>query len=138
MSFRTIRVAAVVLIFGLVAAACSPSADEFLANSPLANPTLSFAEPVRQVSSPGSRPSLVGGPVAAQHTTSFEFDAALAGQAFEEIRVQAEAAGYQLELVSLEQRLPSGNWTGTGTGLPILTIRIVNSGGEGTMQVILQ
>lgn len=114
-----------------------PSAEEVLANTPLANPTLSFGEQVGQATSDGGG-GLIGSPTSPQHVTRFEFPPELAEDAFEEIRAQAEDAGYALELVSPAGLLPAGNWTGTGMDLRTLTILISNDGGLGRLQVTLR
>ena len=81
--------------------------EALLVSNPLANPTLSFADSSRQVTYPGA---VTLGPL---HRTSFEFEEGRETEAFDEINSQAEAAGFELELVGLEERLPLGQWVAT-------------------------
>ena len=133
-SLMKARSIAVLLVVALLVAACGESFEDRLAANPLSNPTLSFAEPVRQTSSPGSGSTIIGAGTGEQHTTTFELEPGFAEQAFEELSAQAEDAGYELRMVSSPERLPSGNWTGTATGLHILTI-LVSDRTDGTTRV---
>lgn len=137
MTFAKRQITAFLLMVSLLVSACGDSFDDRIAANPLANPTLSFAEPVHQVSSPGSGASLVSAGNGEQHVTMFELDAGLAEQAFEELRLQAEGAGYELDLRTSPERLPAGSWTGTAPGLHILTILVLESADETTVQVTL-
>lgn len=106
---------AVVLASCLGLAACGagrPPRVEVLTANPMANPTLSFTEPSDQRSFGGTGAGLVGAADAAIHTTVFEIDASQTRQGLNEILEQAEAAGFQLELVSSDERLPSGTHVG--------------------------
>ena len=111
------------LLFALMASACGGNdhQDLVLAN-PMANPTLSFADSSRQVTSPGAGPSLVSGGVVARHLTSFDFEQGREAEAFEEIRVQAEAAGFDLELRSHEGLLPKGQWVSSADGIQLVVL----------------
>ena len=129
------RVVVGFVVLSLLLSACGESFEDVVQANPLANPTLSFGEQVNQVTAPGSPGGLVSGPVSGQHVTSFEFDSDRADEAFEEIRVQAEAAGYELERSSESQN--SGSWTFTGEGLLILWIIITNDTEVGRLQVNL-
>ena len=129
------RVVVGFVVLSLLLSACGESFEDVVQANPLANPTLSFGEQVNQVTSAGSPGGLVGGPVSGRHLTSFEFDSDRADEAFEEIRVQAEAAGYELERSRDSQN--AGNWAFTGEGLLILTILIIKATEVGRMQVTL-
>ena len=112
----TKRLGTVFLLFvALLASACGMSdrevREELLVSNPLANPTLSFADSSRQVTSPGAVTlSRTIGPL---HVTTFEFEEGREAEVFEEINAQAEAAGFELERVSSEGRLPLGQWVAT-------------------------
>ena len=129
------RVVVGFVVLSLLLSACGESFEDVVQANPLANPTLSFGEQVSQVTAAGSPGGLVSGPVSGQHVTSFEFDSDRADEAFEEIRVQAEAAGYELERSSESPN--SGSWTFTGEGLLILWILIIKATEVGQMQVTL-
>ena len=85
--------------------------EELLVSNPLANPTLSFADSSRQITSPGAVTlSRTIGPL---HVTTFEFEEGREAEVFEEINAQAEAAGFDLEFVGLEELFPLGQWVAT-------------------------
>ena len=123
------------LFIALLASACGMSdrevREELLVSNPLANPTLSFADSSRQVTSPGAVTlSRTIGPL---HVTTFEFEEGREAEAFDEINAQAEAAGFDLELVGLEERLPFGQWLATSE---TVQLRILIGPGEVQVELV--
>ena len=105
-----------------------PSRIELIREHPLANPTLSFTEPAGQNSVEGEPAGLIGGPAQTIHTTRFNIDPADAERAFQELTLQAADAGFQLERISSEGRLPDGRWLGRDPGGIEMTLQIVGEG----------
>ena len=105
-----------------------PSRIELLRENPLANPTLSFTEPIGQTSVQGEPAGLIGGPSQTIHSTRFNIDPADAERAFQELTLQAADAGFQLERISSEGSLPRGTWLGRDPGGIEMTLQIVGEG----------
>ena len=102
-----------------------PSRIELIRENPLANPTLSFAEPIGQTSVQGEPAGLIGGPAQTIHSTSFNIDPADAERAFQELTLQAADAGFLLERITVEGSLPDGSWLGRDPSGIEMTLRIV-------------
>lgn len=105
--------------------------EALLVSNPLANPTLSFADSSRQVTSPGG--VTLSGTRGPLHRTSFEFEEGREAEVFEEINAQAEAAGFELEFVGLEERLPFGQWLATSE---TVQLRILIGPGEVQVELV--
>lgn len=95
------RILAVVLfLLGiLVLNACSgsPSRLDVLLEDPMANPTLSFAEPSKSLEFGGNSSTLIGSADPAQVSTAFDLTLEDFDVAERELLDQAEDAGYVLE-----------------------------------------
>jgi len=104
-----------------------PSRIETIRANPMAQPTLSFTEVSSQNGSGGSGAGLVGSASAAIHTTVFEIAPDQAQAALDEILEQAEAAGFELDLRSSAERLPSGTHVGSAPDGVEMEL-IINSG----------
>lgn len=101
-----------------------PSRIELLQENPMANPVLSFVEPVSQTGKQGSSGGLVGLDSETVHTTRFEFDSKNDPLAFEELTGQAVSAGFELELITHDGGLPHGTWQGTNGDGYLLSILV--------------
>ena len=77
--------------------------------------------------------SRVGAGLVARHLTLFDFEEGLEAESFQEIRLQAEEEGFELERVTSEERLPSGQWSATANAV---TLRILIT--PGALQVELR
>lgn len=96
-----------------------------VSTDPMANPTLSFAEPTSQNSVEGDTgPIVLGSGKATVHTTRFdEISVDDFERAADELLAQADAAGYQMELQTSPEGLPRGSYAGTNAIGIHLTIR---------------
>ena len=131
MALARLRVSAVFVVGVVLLASCGfggPSRIELIRENPLANPTLSFTEPAGQTSVEGEPAGLIGGPAQTIHFTLFNIDPADAERAFQELTLQAADAGFQLERISSEGRLPDGRWLGRDPGGIEMTLLIVGDG----------
>ena len=68
---------------------------------------------------------MIGGPSQTIHSTRFNIDPADAERAFQELTLQAADAGFQLERITVEGRLPDGTWLGRDPGGIEMTLLIV-------------
>ena len=95
------RCLVVLLLTVLVASACStgPSGLEILQQNPMANPTLSFAEPAVQVGTEGDSDPWLGNASETRILTSFEnIPGELIDTGRDELLEQAIEGGFELEL----------------------------------------
>jgi len=110
----TVRSLWVVMLLLVVLAACGGDARfNAMVDHPMAHPTVSGVEVDVYLEVQGdSREPLIGARTASSVTTRFE----VPFERFEEVRdelfAQAEALGYQMELISSEGALPRGTYIG--------------------------
>lgn len=99
--------AAVLFLLGiLVLNACTggPSRLDVLLEDPMANATLSFAEPSTRLEFGGNSSTLIGSADAAEVSTAFDLTLEEFEIAERELLDQAEDAGYVLEEIGISER----------------------------------
>ena len=90
----------VTVVFALLVAGCSfePSRFDILQENSMANPTLSFAEPVGRSETEGDGNPWLGNATFTQITTRFDdLPADTIDQGLDELLIQAADAGFELE-----------------------------------------
>lgn len=95
-----------VVLVALILSACggSQSRLDVLLEDPMANPTLSFAEPSRHREYEGDASTIVNSSSPAEVSTAFDLTLEQFGLAEQELLDQAEQAGYFLEEEGFSER----------------------------------